>query len=137
MRYSRAGYLGCAITGTALFVLGEAAVIFGLPAGISWAKAGLVSAILIVAIGLALRSFRHADEVMLQSQKTAWFWGSLLSTTVLAPVMIVVGWGLLRLPAWLPLHHMTPQSTFVEGMTFLLLVQGMGFVALMVRQRLR
>ena len=107
-----------------------------LPPGVSWLKAGALTALAIAAVGLAFIADRYADEIMSHMHKTAWFWGSLLGTVAMLPLMICVDWHLVAIPLWWLDRPADPQTSFVAGVLSLFLVQGTGFLAVFVWQRL-
>jgi len=137
MRYSWKGYWGAPAAAVSVFVLGTLAVLYSLPTGISWPKAGAFSLVAMLSSVLALVAYRYADEILLQTHKTAWFWGSLTAIVASIPVVIFVGWNLVPLPMLLPhLHVGQMQIPFVEGVGFAFLVQGAAFLAMLGYQRL-
>ncbi len=121
MRYSRLGYWGLPTLAVAIMVLGLG-VLFAMPHGMIWLKAGVWSAVGIVGATTALAAFRYADEVVLETQKTAWFWGSIGAVIAMVPLMIAMSWHLVWFPltAWTAAHRLNfPGFYFVMGMTFL------------------
>ena len=129
MRYSRLGYWGLPALAIAIMVLGIFALV-ALPPGMWWLKAGFWSTVGVVVSVVALSAYRYADEVVLQTHKTAWFWGSIGSVVTMVPMMVAVGWHLVRFPwtQWTMTHHLNfPGFYFVMGMTFLWAVEGTGF----------
>ena len=129
MRYNRLGYKGLPVAGIALFALGILITLALPPLPPTWLKMGVMSAAGILGCTLALASIRYADEVMLQTKKTAWFWGSLIAPVAMIPVMLVLGWRLIDLhlpPARAPQFLMGPQFYLVIGMGVLLAAQGVG-----------
>jgi len=125
MRYSKLGYLGLPVAGVSLFAVGVAALSQFLPAGPSGTKAILLCLVAAAAASLALASYRHADEIILGRQKTSWFWGSLIAPIIGLPIVVGYCWNLLPLPI-----GPDPRPAFALGFTFLLLVQGLGFIVL-------
>jgi len=110
---------------------------YSFPAGISWPKAGVFSLVAMLSSVLALAAYRYADEVLLQTHKNAWFWGSLTAIVALIPVLIFVGWNLVPLPTLSPQGHVgQTQIIFVEGVAFALLTQGAAFLAMLSYHRL-
>ncbi len=136
MRYSRADYWGLHGAGIGLLLLGIFLVEQVLPPGGAWLKACALAVLAIAGVGLALMADRHADEVMSQMHKTAWFWGSFLGTVALLPLIIFVNWHLVAVPLWWLDRRADPQTSFVAGVLSLFLVQGVGFLAVFVWQRL-
>jgi hypothetical protein len=137
MRYSRLGYWGLPTLAVAIMVLG-AFVLFVMPHGMIWLKAGFWSAVGIVGSAVALAAYRYSDEVMFEMHKTAWFWGSIGSVIAMVPLMIAMGWHLVLFPgtAWTAVHHLNfPGFYFVMGMTFLWAGQGTGFMVVYLWRR--
>jgi hypothetical protein len=136
MRYSRTGYWGLHAAGIGMLLLGMFLVEHALPPGASWLKAVVLAVLAIAGVGLAIMADRYADEIMSHMHKTAWFWGSLLGTVAMLPLMICVDWHLVAIPLrWLD-RAADPQTSFVAGVVSLFLVQGTGFLAVLVWQRL-
>lgn len=135
MRYSRAGYWGSAAAAVAIVVFGIVLILKVLGPGNLWLKAVIYSATSILGAGTAILAFRYADEVMIETQKSHWFWGSLGAVIATMPLMIFIGWSLipLGLPARLASH---PQAVFVLGMAAMFVAQGLGFMALGIYRRL-
>jgi hypothetical protein len=136
MRYSRASYWGLHAAGIGLLLLGMFLVELALPPGGAWLKACVLTVLAMSGVGLAFMADRHADEIMSQMHKTAWFWGSLLGTVALLPLMILVTWHLVAVPVWWLDRSTDLQTSFVAGVSSLFLIQGVGFLAVLVWQRL-
>lgn len=145
MHYSKLGYWGAPAAGIGLFVLGVLIITQTMPPGVSWLKACAYSALTFVSVVIALLAYRSADEVILDATKTAWFWGSMAACLVAGPIIIGFSWRLLPLP--LPLHYVRgillphapddPQSYFVEGMVFIMLVQLAAFLLIGIHRQLK
>lgn len=126
MKYSRTGYWGLPAAGVTIAILGALTVSYAMPHGHSWPKALVLSIIVIASFAMGLTSWRHADEVLLQMHKTAWFWGSQIAVALLTPAIIAMAWGLVPIPFFDSL----PQSTstgLVAGFGFTLLAQLTGY----------
>jgi hypothetical protein len=137
MRYSRAGYWGATAAGIGVLALGMLIITQVFPHGPSLMKAGALVALATASIGIVLLSYRSADEIILAGHKTAWFWSSMASCTVLVAVMFTFGWGFLPVPLLLPHFANAPAAYFIEGMLFVVLLQTLGFSAIMAYLRLR
>lgn len=137
MRYSRAGYWGAAAAGLGVLAIGVVIVTHTFPHGPSLAKAAVLALVGISSMAVSLLSYRSADEVILAEHKTAWFWSSMASCSVIVPLVLAVGWGFLPVP--LLLHHLANASMayFVQGMVFVLLLQCLGFLAILAYLRFR
>jgi len=134
MRYSRLGYWGSAAIATAILVAGVVLAMRLVGPGRLWIAACIFSATLVIGTCTALLAYRYADEVMLQTQKNAWFWGSLGAVIAIGPLLVPVSWGLV--PIMLPLKlAQHPQAVFVLGMVSLFAIQGIGFAAAGLYQR--
>lgn len=135
MRYSRVGYWGSVIGGTALCLLGAAAIV-EMSGGVSWTKGAVLSVVGLVSAAIALSAYRYTDEVQARTQKAAWFWGSIVGTVATIPLMVTLGWKLVTVPDWLLPERASHQLIFVEGMAFLWLVQGAAFLLVRSWQQL-
>ena len=135
MKYSRAGYWGLPAAGLTIAILGAVAVLYAMPPGHSWPNAAVLSIVVVAAFGMGLAGWRHADEVLLQMHKTAWFWGSQIAVALLTPAVIAMAWGLVPVPFFDSL----PQSTstgLVAGFAFTLLAQFAGYAVFCYYKRL-
>ncbi|MEI9887480.1 MAG: hypothetical protein WDN08_13455 [Rhizomicrobium sp.] len=135
MRYSARGYWGTAAAAIGLILLGEAFILFAMPPGVSWPKAGLFAILGVGCLSLALASYRYADEVMLQTHKTAWFWGSFGAVIAVVPVIIFVGWRLVPARIHLPPILSYPEFFFVMGMVCMIVLECIGFLLVLAFQR--
>ncbi|MEI9990870.1 MAG: hypothetical protein WDM86_12595 [Rhizomicrobium sp.] len=128
MRYSWKGYWGAASAAIGILLLGLFVIAHAMPPGVSWSKAAAFAILTMGCASLGFVAYRYADEVMLQTHKTAWFWGSLGAVVAMVPAMIVLSWHLVPFPL-LPARLDHPQIYFVLGMECLLVAQLMGFLA--------
>ena len=132
MHFSKTGYRGLPAVALVILAVGLFAVMHVMPYGVSWAKAMVWSAFGIASVLTALFSYRYADEVQLQMQKSAFFWGSMAAICSSIPVVVLLGWGLIPLPV---LGSMRAGAYFALGFGFLLLAEGVGFVAICFYRR--
>ena len=155
MRFSRLGYWGASLGGLALAIIGVVSVMVVMPSGVSWAKFIAICGVVVVATTVALYAYRNADEIILNEHKTAWFWGSMVSFSTFGPLIVGVAWQLVPMPAILSalariailhrldsasLHfpHITAaQGGFIEGITFVVVLQLAVFLALLAWLHLR
>jgi hypothetical protein len=136
MRYSKLGYWGTTGTAIGLALAGMLFVMNAMPPAITWLKLGVLSGVIALAYGLALLTYRSADEVILQTHKTAWFWGTMAALGFVGPLVIGIAWHLIPMPMLAhsarALMHLParndPQSYFIEGMVFLALLELTGFL---------
>jgi len=128
MRYSWKGYWGAAAAAAGILLIGLFVMARVMPPGVSWPKAIILSALTMGCATLGFLAYRYADEVMLQTHKTAWFWGGLGAAVAMVPAVIVVGWHLVPFPL-LPPRLDRPQIYFVLGMECMLVAQLIGFIA--------
>jgi len=125
MRYSRLGYWGLPALAVAILAIGVFVVLRVMPPGMLWLKAGIYSTVLVVCTSLCLATYRFADEVQMQTQKSAWFWGSICAAIAVTPLMIIIAWRLIPFPVSVPHPH--PGVYFVLGMLFMWVAEGIGF----------
>jgi hypothetical protein len=154
MRYSRKGYWGASIAGAALAIGGVLAALYAMPPGVYWTKFLVLTVVILAGTWLALLSYRSADEVMLGTHKTAWFWGSMITLSFLGPLIIGVAWRLVPMPlpllalSKLPLLQGLPhpqgmpipstsQLCFIDGAVFVIFVQLVAFLAVLAYLHLR
>ena len=141
MRYSRLGYWGFPAAALILLVLASLFVLNPPILPLSGLKVGVFAAAAVVCIALSLMAYRYADDVILQTHKTAWFWGSMIAVAALAPVMVILSWHVVDLNLPMPrnpAHHvLDPQFYLVQGMALMFVAQGIGFSAFAAWMRWR
>jgi len=155
MRYSRLGYWGATAAGLVFTFAGMAAVMAGMPAGVSWVKFLALSAVAVGGVTIVLFAYRSADEVMLSEHKTAWFWGSMICLAFAAPLVVGVVWQFVPPPMLVHaiakiaiasgIHPSTRgipipsamQQGFVEGVMFIIIAQVVAFLAVWAWMRWR
>lgn len=129
MRYSKLGYWGLQAAGIGLFLIGAVVVLLMPPAGPSLLKFLILSGVSILAMAVTLSAYRKADEIIMQTHKTAWLWGCMAAFTVMIPLMIAVLWRLIDLPALVPIIPQDPGIFFTLGALTVLLLEAAGFLA--------
>lgn len=128
MRYSQLKYCGAQIGAVAFVAVACVVVLWILPRDMIVAKGAVLAGASVIGILVGLSAYRNADEVILHTHKTAWFWGSMAAYVVITPLMIAVMLGTMPVPALLPFPHKTPADWFTEGVIVMILVQCAGFV---------
>lgn len=136
MRFRRIGYWGVQAAAITAIFLGIVLIARMMP-GVTWAKAGAVSGVCVVGFLTALLAYRYADEVILQTHKTAWFWGSLIGIIAEVPFLIFVQWHLVTVPLLIPHFGDVRSAYFAEGVSMVVLVQSAGFLVALAYLRLR
>lgn len=137
MRFWRVGYWGIQVLAVAAIFLGIALIARTMP-GLTWMKAEAVSAVLVIGSLTAFLAYRYADEVVLQTHKTAWFWGGLIGMIIAtAPSLIFVQWHLVTVPLLIPHFGDVRSAYFAEGALMVVLVQSAGFFVALAYLRLR
>ncbi len=137
MRFSRLGYWGPSVAAIGLVLLILPLIHLAFPGGPTPAKAIAAGVLAAVDIVIALFSYRSADEIIMGTHKTAWFWDSMAACCVLAPLTIVMSSRLIPVPMLLPRHQIGPGDYFVEGMLCVLLLEVAGFFAVMTYHQIR
>lgn len=155
MRFSRLGYWGAGFAAIALAFADIAFVLLAMPPGVSWAKFLMLSVGAVLATTLGLYAYRSADDIILNRHKTAWFWGCMVSSCFMAPLIIGVAWQLVPVPnvllalARLPVSHVLAgaaqgmprpsafQVGFIDGVVFLVVMQVIAFLVAVAYLQLR
>jgi hypothetical protein len=135
MRYWSIGYWGIQVAAITAIVLGVSLVGHLMP-GLTWMKAGTLSAVTVIGTLSLLSAYRYADEVILQTHKAAWFWGGLFGIVATVPVVLVFLWHLVTIPVLLPHFGDGSSVYFVEGFMLPLLAQMAGFLIVWAYQNL-
>lgn len=136
MRYSPLGYWGRQIAGVGLLALATAIVFWALPPNLPLLRYAVLTVASVVAVVVILSAYAKADEVILQTHKTAWFWGSMATLAAIPPFAIAMAWNLLPVPLLFPALN-RPVDYFLQGMLFLLLLQSVAFLLLWAYYNLR
>jgi hypothetical protein len=136
MRFSRFGYWGAqaAAVGAMAIALALTAL---LPPDLHLLKAGILAITLVVTFTIGLSSYRSADEVILQTHKTAWFWGSFCGLIVAALVTIAVLAHVVALPSFQAASQQSPEQNFASGVVLVVLAQAAGFITFWIIARRR
>lgn len=127
MRYSRLGYWGLQTLAAVLMLIAAAFVMWVLPPRMVLLKAGILTISLIATFALGLFSYRKADEVILQTHKTAWFWGSLSGVLVAALIAIATLIGAIPVPILQRTLPNRPEVMFANGVIIVVLLEVAGF----------
>ena len=130
MRYSWSGYWGRQAAGLALAIGATALAIWALPPTLHLARYAVLAIGAAVSVGVILSAYAKADEVILQTHKTAWFWGSMGTLALVPALIIAVSEKILPIPALMPVPHDVPALWFAEGVVALLFLQCVGFLLL-------
>jgi hypothetical protein len=137
MRYSWQGYWGRQAVGLCFALAATAFVIWVVPPSLPALRYTILALAAAAAVAIVLSAYVKADEVILQTHKTAWFWGSMGTLGLLPGLMILVTTQTVPVPVLLPMAHRTPSDWFIEGVLALLLVQCAGFLVLWAWYNLR
>jgi hypothetical protein len=137
MRFSRLGYWGPMVAGIGLLAVGAIVINVTLPGGPTPAKGLALGVLATVSAGIALLSYRSADEVILETHKSAWFWGCMATCMIIAPLVIAISWRLIPVPVLLPRHEAVPADYFVEGMAFVVLIEAGAYLAFAAYHQIR
>jgi hypothetical protein len=108
-------------------VLAAVVVLWVLPPQMIMLKVAIVAAALIASIAIALSCYRSADEVILQTHKTSWFWGSMIGMAIVGLLALAVLAGAISVPLLMPYPHRRPEDFYAEGILAVLLVECVGF----------
>jgi hypothetical protein len=128
MRYSRLGYWGLQAVAIGLLLVTAAIVMWVLPAKMVLLRTGLLAIALVATFAVGLLCYRSADEVILQTHKTCWFWGSMAGILVAALAMMAIFVGAMPVPDLLRSPLNRPDVFFADGIVFALLLEAAGFV---------
>jgi hypothetical protein len=128
MRYSRFGYWGAQAGAVLLTAVAAVVALWILPPDMIAVKAVLIAVVSVIAVAIALTCYRSADEVILETHKTAWFWGSMAAAAVIGPVAVAILAGAIPMPLLMPYPHLRPEDYYAEGILAVLAVECVGFV---------
>ena len=137
MRYSRLGYWGRQAAGVGLAFLAVALVIWVLPPNLTIAKYSILTIGTAASVAVILSAYTKADEVILQTHKTAWFWGCMAALVLRVPLTIFINLRLLPLPVFLPRVVHQPSVYFSLGVVAVLVLETAGFLAIWAYLNLR
>ncbi|GAA0543549.1 hypothetical protein FHS83_000397 [Rhizomicrobium palustre] len=126
MRFSVSRFWGVQATAVAAMLLGVAAINHLMP-GPSLGAASLIAALILAGCAFALYAYRFADEIIFQTDKTAWFWGALAGAVLFAPIAIFANWHLLSVPLVVPSAQDTHAAYFVQGGVLVIVLECAGF----------
>lgn len=128
MRYSWQSYWGLPIAAGGFLGVVIVLVMEVLPPQMVLLRTGILAAALTVTFAVALSAYRYADEVILQTHKTAWFWGSMFALLIAGVTAMAAFVGAVPIPNVLGVPSLQPEAAFADGIVFLILVQAAGFV---------
>jgi hypothetical protein len=128
MHYSKLGYWGAQAGAIVLMALAAIVVLWLLPPQMVLLKLAVLAAVLVVAVAIALSAYRSADEVILQTHKTAWFWGGITGMVIAGVLAIAVFAQAIPIPNLMPYPLRRPEDYFADGMLAVLLIEAAGFV---------
>lgn len=132
MRFSRTGYWGATAAGVLLVAIVSFATNQLMPNATSLVKGSILAASVAVAMAVSLLCYRSADEVILDTHKTAWFWGSMITFCFVLPLSVLIVWGIIPVPLLLPNLPSAPGSYFVEGILLVICLEAIGFSAISI-----
>lgn len=130
MRYSRLGYWGGQAGALAIVALAVVVVVWVLPPQLAFLKFAVLATAMVVAVIIAVWCYRSADEVILLTHKTCWFWGSIIGTVITTVATLAILVRLIALPKFLDLPACQPEVAFTYGAIFVVLIQACGFIVL-------
>ena len=137
MQYSKLGYWGPQAGAVLLAGLAIVIVFWVLPPGLSLAKGAILAAVSVVAVAIALSAYRNADEVILQTHKTAWFWGSMATVALVPALVIAFQMHAVEILTLLHFQNRQPADYFAVGVTAILLLECIGFLVFWAYYNLR
>ncbi len=102
----------------------------------AWVRASVLSAVAVAGISFAFLAYRFADEIILQTHKTAWFWGSMAGMTLFVPIWFFVGEQVVTVPLLFPRAGDVRIAYFMEGALLVVVMQCAAFLLVLAWLRL-